>query len=267
MGTLLQDLRYGFRMLLESPGFAFLAVVALALGIGANTAIFSAASAFLRNPVSLPEPDRLVLPLTLAPEQTVGWSQVSPADYLDWKNQSHSFEKFAVWRWYDANVTGEGDPEKLPGVLVSANFFDTLGVTPAMGRPFLPEEEQPGRDHEVILSHGLWQRRFGSDPNVLGKTIRLDGAMYDIVGVMGKDYDFPLTEEIWRPLTLKPAEQTLRSERYLMPIARLKPGVSVWEAAAEIQTIQAQLRHQFPQTETGWSVKVMTVGATLNNET
>jgi putative ABC transport system permease protein len=247
-------------MLLKSPGFTSLAVVALALGIGANTAIFSAASAFLRNPVSFPEADRLVLPLTLAPEQTLGWSQVSPADYLDWKTQSHSFEKFAAWRWYDANVTGKGDPEKLPGVLVTANFFDTLGAMPAMGRSFLPEEEQPGRDHEAILSYGLWQRRFGSDPNVLGKTIELDGAMYDIVGVTGKEFDFPLAEEIWRPLALKPEEQTMRSEHYLMPIARLKPGVSMRQAAAEIQTIQARLERQFPQTETGWSPKMMTVG-------
>lgn len=258
--TFLQDVRFALRMLLKSPGFTSLAVVALALGIGANTAIFSAASAFLRNPVSFPQADRLVLPLTLAPEQTVGWSQVSPADYLDWKNQSHSLEKFAVWRWYDTNVTGKGDPEKLPGALVSANFFDTLGMMPAMGRPFLPEEEQLGHDHEAILSYGLWRRRFGSDPNVLGNTIELDGATYDIVGVMGKDFDFPLTEEIWRPLALKPEEQALRSEHYLMPIGRLKPGVSLRQAAAEIQTIQAGLQRQFPQTETGWSVKMMTVG-------
>ena len=174
--TFLQDVRFALRMLLKSPGFTSLAVVALALGIGANTAIFSAASAFLRNPVSFPQADRLVLPLTLAPEQTVGWSQVSPADYLDWKNQSHSLEKFAVWRWYDTNVTGKGDPEKLPGARYPRISLTHVGMMPAMGRPFLPEEEQLGHDHEAILSYGLWRRRFGSDPNVLGKTIELDGA-------------------------------------------------------------------------------------------
>jgi putative ABC transport system permease protein len=260
MGPLLQDIRYGFRMLLKSPGFTALAVTALALGIGANTAVFSAANAFLREPVSFPQADRLVMPLNLAPGQTVNWSQVSPADYLDWKEQSHSFEEFAAWRWYGADMTGKGDPEKLNGALVSANFFDTLGVMPMMGRPFLPQEEQPGHDHEVILSYGLWQRKFGSDPNVIGKTVDLDGAAYDIVGVMGKDFDFPQTQEIWRPLALTPAEQTLRSQHYIMPVARLKPGVSIREAAAEIDTIEARLRRQFPQTETGWNVKVMTVG-------
>jgi putative ABC transport system permease protein len=260
MGPLLQDIRYGFRMLLKSPGFTALAVTALALGIGANTAVFSAANAFLREPVSFPQADRLVMPLNLAPGQTVNWSQVSPADYLDWKKQSHSFEEFAAWRWYGADMTGKGDPEKLNGALVSANFFDTLGVMPMMGRPFLPQEEQPGHDHEVILSYGLWQRKFGSDPNVIGKTVDLDGAAYDIVGVMGKDFDFPQTQEIWRPLALTPAEQTLRSQHYIMPVARLKPGVSIREAAAEIDTIEARLRRQFPQTETGWNVKVMTVG-------
>ncbi len=260
MGALLQDIRYGFRMLLKSPGFTALAVTALALGIGANTAVFSAANAFLREPVSFPQADRLVMPLNLAPGQTVNWSQVSPADYLDWKKQSRSFEEFAAWRWYGADMTGKGDPEKLNGALVSANFFNTLGVMPMMGRPFLPQEEQPGRDREVLLSYGLWQRKFGSDPNVIGKTVDLDGAAYDIVGVMGKDFDFPQTQEIWRPLALTPAEQTLRSQHYIMPIARLKPGVSIREAAAEIDTIEARLRRQFPQTETGWNVKVMSVG-------
>ena len=254
--TILQDVRFGVRMLLKSPSFTALAAIALALGIGANTAVYSAAIAFLRKPVSFPYSDRLVLPLNMAPEQTVGWSQVSPADYIDWKNQSHSFEEFAVWHWYDANLTGKGDPEKLPGAYVSANFFETLGVTPAMGRTFLPEEEQPGHNREVILSYGLWQRRFGSDPNILGKTIELDGAMHDIVGVMGKDFDFPVTLEIWRPLALTPGEQTLRSQHYVMPIGRLKPGVSPREAAAEIETIEARLRRLYPQTETGWSVKV-----------
>jgi putative ABC transport system permease protein len=260
MGALLQDTRYGFRMLLKSPGFTALAVTALALGIGANTAIFSVAIAFLRKPVSFPQADRLVIALNLAPGQTVNWSSVSPADYLDWKKQSNSFEELAAWRWYGADMTGKGDPEKLDGVLVTANFFHTLGVMPAVGRPFLPQEEVPGHDHEVILSYGLWQQRFGSDPQVVGKTVQLDGSTYDIVGVMGKDFSFPPAEQIWRPLALSPAEETLRSSRYIMPLARLKPGVSLRDAAAEMKTIEARLRQQFPNTETGWSTKVETVG-------
>jgi putative ABC transport system permease protein len=260
MGALVQDVRYGFRMLLKSPGFTALAVAALALGIGANTAIFSVAIAFLRKPVSFPQTDRLVMALNLAPGQTVNWSSVSPADYLDWKKQSHSFEEFAAWRWYGVDMTGRGDPEKLDGVLVTANFFHTLGVMPAMGRPFLPQEEVPGHNHEVILSYGLWQRRFASDPGVVGKTVQLDGSTYDIVGVMGKDFNFPPGEQVWRPLALTPAEETLRSSRYVMPVARLKPGITLRGAAAEMKTIEARLQRQFPDTETGWNTKVEGVG-------
>jgi putative ABC transport system permease protein len=266
MTSLLEDVRYAFRMLLKSPGLTALAVTALALGIGANTAVFSVASAFLRKPVSFPQPDRIVLPLDLAPGQTVNWNAVSPADYLDWKRQSHSFEEFAAWRWYGADLTGKGDPEKLDGALVSANFFRTLGVMPAIGRSFLPQEEVPGRDREVILSYGLWQQRFGSDPNVVGKTVELDGASHDIVGVMGKDFDFPPAQQIWRPLALTPAQETLRSDRYIMPVARLKPGVSLRDAAAEMMTIQARLTREFPNTETGWNAKVIPIGVFVAGE-
>ena len=260
MGKLLQDIRYGFRMLLKSPGFTLLAVTALALGIGANTAVFSVAIAFLRKPISFPGLHQLVLPLDMAPGQSIGWNQVSPADYLDWKHQSHSFQEFAAWRWWGADLTGKGDPENLAGVKVTANFFHTLGVMPAMGRPFLAEEDQPGHDHEVILSYGLWQRRFASDPSVVGKTVQLDDSTYDIVGVMGKDFAFPPAEQIWRPLALTPAERTVRAQRYLMPVARLKPGISLRDAAAELSTIQARLRREFPQTETGWGIKVESIG-------
>src|SRR5215472_13771629 len=170
----LQDLRYGLRMLLKNPGFTALAVVALALGIGANTAVFSVAIAFLRKPVALPNADRLVMVLSLPPGESINFSSVSPADYLDWKAQSHSYEEIAVWKYSDVNLTGTGEPEKLIGGFVSANFFDTIGIQPATGRAFRAGEDLPGHDQEVILSNGLWQRRFGSDPAVVGKTMLLD---------------------------------------------------------------------------------------------
>lgn len=266
MGTLLQDMRYGLRMLLKSPGFTALAVVALALGIGANTAVYSVAIAFLGKPVSFPQSNRIVLPLMLAPGETLGWNQISPADYLDWRAQSHSFEEFAGWQWSGANLTGKGDPENLNGALVSSNFFETLGVIPALGRPFGREDEQPGNDHKAILSYGLWQRRFGADPNVVGKTVELDGATYDIVGVTGKDFNFPTGVDIWRPLALKPEQQTLRAGHFLMPVARLKPGVSIGEAAAEIRTIQTRIAEQYPKTETGWTVKMLPIGVFVAGE-
>src|SRR6516164_5494943 len=175
MISLLQDLRYGLRMLLKNPAFTWLAVVALALGIGANTAVFSVAIAFLRKPVALPHLDHLVMVLSLPPGESINFSSVSPADYLDWKTQGHSYEEIAVWKYSDVNLTGTGEPEKLIGGLVSANFFDTVGVQPTIGRAFRPEEDLPGHDQQVILSNGLWQRRFGSDPAVVGKTMLLDG--------------------------------------------------------------------------------------------
>jgi putative ABC transport system permease protein len=250
--TLLQDMRYGLRMLLKSPGFTTLAVVALALGIGANTAVYSVAIAFLRKPVSFPQSDRIVLPL-------LGGDQISPADYLDWKAQSHSFEEFAAVRIDGVNMTGNGDPEAVDMGDVSANFFATLGVMPVLGRPFSPQEEQPGSEHEVILSYGLWQRRFGADPNILGKTVELNAATYDIVGVMGKGFNFPGAENMWRPLALTPEDRTDRNRRFVIPIARLKPGVSIGEATAEMRTVEGQIQKQFPKTETGWTVRVLPI--------
>jgi putative ABC transport system permease protein len=264
--TFFHDARFASRMLRKSPGFTALAVLTLALGIGANTAVFSVADAFLRKPVWFPELNRLMMVLNRAPQQTVGWSQVSPADYFDWKNQSHSFEEMSAWQWFGWNLTGISDPEKIAGARVSSNFFSTLGVLPAMGRPFLPEEDQFGRGEEAILSYGLWQRRFGADPNIVGKTITLDHVVCDVVAVMGNDFDFPLGVEIWRPLALSPEEQTLRSEHTLMPVARLKPGVSMREAAAEVATIEGRLEHEFPQTETGWTIKALPIGVFVAGE-
>jgi putative ABC transport system permease protein len=257
MAKLWQDLRYGFRMLTKSRGFTALAVLALALGIGANTAIFSVANAFLRKPVSFPQLDRLVAIENLAPEQTVGWNNVSPADYLDWKRQSRSFEQMAASEESNVNVTGNAEPERVLGAYVSANYFDVLRVKPAMGRAFLPEEEQPGRNQEAILSHGLWQRRFGSDPGVLGKTVALDGKSCTIVGVMSKEFDFPPAAQMWLPLALDAKSQTVRDDHSLDLVARLKPGVSFGEARAELETIESQLQQQFPKTDKGWEVKMM----------
>jgi putative ABC transport system permease protein len=266
MSNLLQDVRYGFRMLLKSPGFTALAVLALALGIGANTAVFSVASAFLRKPVSFPNLDRLVMVLSLPAQETLFWNPVSPADYLDWKNQSHSFEQMAAWETNDLNLTGNGEPEKLVGGLVSANFFDTLGVVPAIGRPFRPDEEQLGHEQEVILSHGLWQRRFASDPQIVGKAILLDGKKYDVIGVTSSDFSFPIGVEIYLPLALKPEEQTLRTSRYLLPLMRLKPGVTVRDVRAEMLTIEGRIGKEFPATDADWGVKVLPLGVFVAGE-
>jgi putative ABC transport system permease protein len=266
MLTLWQDLRYGLRLLAKSRGFTALAVLALALGIGANTAIFSVANAFLRKPVSFPQLDRLVAIQSLAPEQTVGWNGVSPADYLDWKRQSRSFEQMAAIEESNVNLTGNAEPERVLGSFVSANYFDVLRVKPAMGRAFLPEEEQPGHNQEAILSHSLWQRHFASDPGVLGKTVALDGKSSIIVGVMSKEFDYPPAVQLWLPLALDAKRQTARDDHSLDLVGRLKPGVSFGEARAELETIESGLQQQFPKTDKDWEVKMMPLRVRASGE-
>ncbi|MGB0033987.1 MAG: ABC transporter permease [Candidatus Acidiferrales bacterium] len=265
MGAIWQDVRFGFRMLLKNPGFTALAVLALALGIGANTAVFSVAIAFLTKPVSFPNLDRLVVVLNVTPGQT-DTDAVSPADYLDWKRQSVSFEDMTTMENAGLNLTGNGDPERMRGELVPSNFFSVLGASPALGRPFLPEEEQPGRDQEAILSNGLWRRRFASDPGIIGKVVTFNGKTYTVVGVMGDDFNFPASAQVWLPLAMSDQKRSVRGDHSLAPIARLKSGVSLRQAQAEMFTIEGRLQRQFPQTDQGWSVKVMPVGVFVSGE-
>jgi putative ABC transport system permease protein len=256
--TIWQDVRCGFRVLLKSPWVTALAVFALALGIGANTAIFSVAIAILQKPVSFPNLDRLVAVVNLPPHETTEWDEVTPADYLDWKSQSKSFESMTTMDGAPLNLTAEkGEPERVRGNLVPANYFAVLGAAPAIGRPFLPEEEQPGHDQEAILSYGLWQRRFASDPNVLGKVAVFNQKKYTIVGVMGKEFNFPSETQVFLPLALDNTTKADRSNHSLEPVARLKPGVSLRDAQAEMFTILGRLQQQFPMEEKEWSVRVM----------
>jgi putative ABC transport system permease protein len=266
MVTLWQDVRFGLRMLLKSPGFTALAVLALALGIGANTAIFSVAIAILQKPVSFPQLDRLVTISLVPPQASYEFQGVSPADYLDWKRQSQSFESMTSMEGVELNLTGKGDPEKIHGNRIPANFFEVLGIGPVMGRGFLPEEERPGREQEVILRNGLWQRRFGSDPNILGQTISLSGQSYTVVGVMGPDLNFPAQSQVFLPLALDDATKAIRTDRLLEAIARLRPGVSVRDAQAEMFTIAGRLQQQFPDAEKGWSVRVVPMTVWVSGE-
>jgi putative ABC transport system permease protein len=259
MGNLLQDLRYGLRMLLKSPGYTAIAMITLALGIGANTAIFSVADAFLLRPVSFPDVDRLVMVLGRAPGVSWGWNSVSAADYEDWKQQNHGFEPLAATTWHDVNLTGSGDPEHLTGYQVTANFFDTLHVKPMLGRGFRAEEEQPGQDQETVLSYGLWQRRFAGDPNIVGQTIELDGHKCLVVGVMPKGFEYPKTAELWSPLVLDTRAKMDRNNRYLMAMTRLKPGVKLDQAQAEMNTVAERLGNSYPNTDHGWGIWVMPI--------
>jgi putative ABC transport system permease protein len=257
MQTLLQDIGYALRLLRKSPGFTAAAVLTLALGIGANAAIFSVANAFLRKPIWFPEVDRLAMVINNLPGESTGRNSVSPADYLVWKGQSQSFEKVGAYEWSDANLTGNGDPLKLSSANVTSNFFEILQMPPQLGRAFLPEEEQPGHDQEVILSHGLWVRRFGSDPNIIGKKVTLDGLSQTIVGVMGDDFDFPTSAQIWLPMTLTDKQKSERSSHYVWPVARLREGVSIAQAQAEMSSIQGRLQNDFPSEEKSWDARVL----------
>ena len=257
MGILLQDFRYAIRLLLKSPGFTAAAILTLALGIGANAAIFSVANAFLRKPIWFPALESLVVVANVTPGETMERNSVSPGDFTDWKAQTKSFEQMGGFEWNELNLSGSGDPQKVTGASVSANFFEILRISPQMGRAFLPEEGQVGHDQEVILGHGLWERRFGSDPSIVGKTVKLDGLSYTIVGVTGDDFDFPTSAELWVPMTLTDKEKTLRGHHYVWPVARLRPGVSIEQAQAEMATIAARLQRDFPETEKNWNVRVV----------
>lgn len=259
MGTLVQDIRYGIRLLLKSPGFTAAAILTLALGIGANAAVFSVADAFLRKPIWFPNIDSLVALTNIAPDGADDRGSVSPADYLDWKAQSRSFEQVGASEWVDVNLTGSGDPQKLQGAAVTSNFFNILQMPPKLGRAFLPEEEQPGHEREVILGNGLWVREFGSDTNIVGKTVQIDGLSNTIVGVMGDDFDFPVSAQIWLPMSLSDKQKTARDVHGIRPIARLNHGVSVEQAQTELATIEERLQKEFPLTEKGWTVRVLSM--------
>ncbi len=257
---ILQDIRYALRMLAKSPGFTAIAVLTLGLGIGGNTAMFSVSNNYLRNPISFPEVNRLVMVLNQAPGQTEGWSEVSPPDFYDWRAQSHSFESLGAFYWLNLNLTGVGEPVRTQGFAVTANFFDVLRATPLLGRTFASGEDELGRENEVILSTGLWRRQFGSDPGIVGRTVRLDGMPHQVIGVMKDEVRFPISAELWVPMALTPLEKAHRFRHYLSPIGRLKPGISLVQASAEMRTIQDRLRTSFPASETGWSVQLKLIG-------
>src|SRR5262249_50398325 len=163
--------------------------------------------------------------------------------------------KTTLYRWRDLNITGGGDPERVRGVGVSANYFELLGVKPLFGRAFLPEEEEVGHEQVAVLSRGLWERRFGADKNVIGRPVKLDGKDFTIVGVMDKDFDFPKSSEIFVPLALSPDEKNNRKSHYLHVVARLKQGVSASEANVEMKAIALRLAQDYPQTNRGWGVR------------
>jgi len=249
-----QDLRYGSRMLLKNPVFTLIAVITLALGIGANTAIFSVVNAVLLRPLPYKEPDRLMMILEIKPPQFPE-STVSPANFLDWKKQNTVFERLVAYRNVTFNLIGTGDPERLRGTSVTEGFMAMFGAQPQLGRGFLPEEDQPGRDNVVILSHRLWQRRFGGDPKILSQAITLDGQNYTVIGVMPATFSFG--GDLWTPMAFTAQQAQNRGGRSLTAMGQLKQGVALDQARAEMSAIAGRLAAQYPGVNTGWNVKII----------
>jgi putative ABC transport system permease protein len=248
---MIQDIRYGVRMLMKHPGFTVIAVLTLALGIGANTAIFSVVNAVLLRPLPFAEPEQLVwLGGWLGNDKEQG---VTPADFLDYREQSQNFAQLAasVSDSVPMNLSGSGEPERLKGALVTANYLDVFGVKPALGRTFVAEEGQEGGERVVVLSYGLWQRRFGADPAIVNQTITLDKRKLTVVGVMSLQFQYPPGVELWQPFSFPASPQSAfrsRELHFLRPVAKLKPGVTLAQAQAEVETIARRLQTLYPKT-------------------
>jgi putative ABC transport system permease protein len=243
MGTLLQDLRYGIRTLAKSPGFTALAIITLALGIGANTAIFSVINSVLLRPLPFHEPGRLVA--LWQTESAPGNFPLTGPDYLDWQAQSRTLEATSLSTWQrSANASGSGEAEAASVVGAQANFFTVLGVQPRIGRAFDPGEDQAGKNHVAILSNAFWKRKFGGRSDVLGKTIELNDEPYSVIGVLPAWFNFQQATEIWTPMDMTPKALGPRGEHSYRAIARLKPNVTVSQAQAELNSITKQVEKQ-----------------------
>lgn len=257
MTTILQDLRYAIRSLSRSPGFTLAAVATLALGIGANTAVYSLVRGVLFRALPFPAPERLVAVSESYPAKGFPIMVASPPNFLDWKTQSRSFSAMGAYTTTDIALSENGEPERLRATAVTAGFFESLGVAPLAGRVFAPGEFVPGRDKVALLSHGVWQRRFGADPALVGKTIRLDGEAYLVAGIMPAGFRFPEDgPDLWTPLAFGTEIGGQRGAHYLDVIARLRPGVSRAQAAAEMRAIAAALERQYHDTNEGHSAAV-----------
>jgi putative ABC transport system permease protein len=258
---------YALRQFAKSPGFTLIAVLTLALGIGANTAIFSFVNSWLIHPVSFPNQDRLVV-LFETDKKTGSRSSVAPADWLDWRAKSQVFEELGAAAFNSYNLTGTDEPQQVAGYQVSSNFFRALGASPALGRDFTETETTAGQDHVAILSHDLWRDHFSSDPNILGHTMMLDDVPTTIVGVMGDRFQYiPMgLAQLFTPLSLTPAQRIARDGRSLRPVARLKAGVSLANASSAMTGLQSSLEKEYAATNAGRGVLITTLADEIEQE-
>ncbi len=253
MSSLIHDLRFSFRVIRKNPLTSAIIVATLALGIGANTAMFAGFDAWVLRPLDFDAPERLIALHETRPklDQSTG---VAPANLRDWQAASRSFEAIVPFSRTKFNFQGEDDPERVDGARVAAELFPFLGVDPIQGRHFLPDEDLPNGPAVAMISHSAWQRRFDSDPGVLGRTLRLDGVVHEVVGVMPPGFEFPEWAHVWTPIGIDP--DAGQHDRWLSTVARLAPGASLEQARAEMQGIARRLEKLHPETNAGWSVEV-----------
>ena len=266
MSGIFQDVRYAARQVRKAPAFAAVAVFTLALGIGANTAIFSVVNGVLLRPLALKDPDRLVRIWHTPPQSSfpgISTFSVSPANYLDWQSQNHVFDSMAIYGYYGFTITGGDKPEQVDASSVSPGFFSTLGVQPELGRALSPDENQPGRSNVVVLSHRLWQERFGSKREIVGSYIKLDGASYLVAGVMPASFRFPDFAQMWTPMAWTDKDKVIRGNHNYMVVARLRPQADVKQAQAEMNTISSRLEQQYPADDKGWGAIVIPLHADM----
>jgi predicted permease len=260
MHNIWQDLKYAFRVLRKNPGFALGAIIVLALGIGANSAIFSVVNAVLLRPLPYTDPERISMIYHVPPQKSFPGMKifaVSPANYLDWKSQSSAFDAMSIFHGTTMTVTGKDQPEAVPGIVVSSEFFQVFGAAPLMGRTFTPDEDTDGHGHVVVLSYPFWQNHFGADPNVIGKNLAFNGQPYSIIGVMPERFHFPDQGEYFVPLGWTDKDRAIRNNHNYLVIVRVKRGVSLQQAQAEMNTISARLEQAYPEDDKGWGATIV----------
>lgn len=257
MNNLLQDFSYALRTLRKAPGFALTAIVTLALGVGANTAIFSVTNSVLLRPHRFPELDRLVVLRENVTGRANEQVRLAPADAADLESSPEIFQEVATYQFRDLNLARSGEVDTATGFFVTPNLFHLLGVGAERGRTFTADEGQPGRDQVILLSYNFWERRFGSDPAVVGSTISVDGGNSTVVGVMPRDFNYPAGAEVWKPLAMTPEVLRDRSNESVWVVARLAPGISLRQASARLDAAGTQLQREFPRTNIGRSFSLL----------
>ena len=260
MESLIHDVRFGARMLFRNPGSTAVALLAMMLGIGANTTTFSAIDATLFHPFAFPTQDRLVM--LWESNREVGFlrGSVAPANYNDWLQQNQTLEQVVVINQRSFDLTESDETERLLGYAVSPGFFDSLGASALYGRTFIPEEAEPGKQQVVVLKHNMWQRRFAADPNIINQTIRLNGKNFTVIGVMPPDFNFPFNGgEMWAPIDLQAKDLQVRGSHYLQVMGLIKPGVSLDVVREDLNAIASRGAEQFPETNAGRGVNVVSL--------